>query len=79
MSDTLVQDLFRTAMAHVMEMPQSGERTRSRDAMRLMQEAFPAPPQSMKIRWVVEAGYVWLLEGELSPDPRPDWGVVILG
>ncbi len=29
---------------YVMEMPQSGERIRGRDAMRAMQKAFPAPP-----------------------------------
>ena len=31
---------------YVMEMPQSGERIRGRDAMRAMQEAFPVPLQS---------------------------------
>src|SRR3712207_7275899 len=29
---------------YVMEMPQSGERIRGREAMRAMQEAFPTPP-----------------------------------
>lgn len=31
----------------VMEMPQSGERIRGREAMREMQKAFPTPPSSM--------------------------------
>jgi hypothetical protein len=45
-----------------MEMPQSGERIRGRDAMRAMQEAFPAPPR-VRLRRVVGAGRVWVVEG----------------
>jgi hypothetical protein len=69
---------------YVMEMPQSGERIRGRDAMRRMQESFPTPP-SATIHRVVGAGRTWVLEGvndyggdvwrvvdvlELAPDGR---------
>lgn len=47
---------------YVMEMPQSGERIRGRDAMRAMQEAFQAPP-ALTLRRVVGAGRVWVVEG----------------
>jgi hypothetical protein len=62
----------------VMEMPQSGERIRGRDAMRSMQEAFPAPPQSVKIRRVVGAHHIWVLEGELDYGQGPWSAVVVL-
>jgi hypothetical protein len=61
----------------VMEMPQSGERIRGREAMRSMQEAFPAPPQSVKIRRVVGAQQVWVLEGELDYGQGP-WSAVVV-
>jgi hypothetical protein len=47
---------------YVMEMPQSGERIRGRDAMRAMQEAFPTPP-TLTLRRVVGSGRVWVVEG----------------
>src|SRR3712207_5703227 len=47
---------------YVMEMPQSGERIRGREAMRAMQEAFPTPP-TLTVRRVVGGGHVWVLEG----------------
>ena len=47
---------------YVMEMPQSGERIRGRDAMRAMQEAFPVPP-TITVRRVVGSGQVWVVEG----------------
>jgi hypothetical protein len=62
----------------VMEMPQSGERIRGRDAMRAMQEAFPAPPQSLKIRRVVGGHHCWVLEGELDYGLGPWSAVVVL-
>ena len=37
----------------VMEMPQSHERVRGRDALRKMQEAFPTPAPSVTLRRVV--------------------------
>ena len=46
---------------YVTEMPQSRERIRGRDAMRAMQEAFPAPP-SIQLRRVVGARRVWVVE-----------------
>jgi hypothetical protein len=63
--------------AFVMEMPQSGERIRGRDAMRSMQEAFPTPPQSVRVRRVVGAGRVWVLEGELDYGQGP-WSAVVV-
>jgi SnoaL-like domain len=61
----------------VMEMPQSGERIRGRDAMRSMQQAFPAPPRSATVRRVLGAGHVWVLEGELDYGQGP-WSVVVV-
>ena len=61
----------------VMEMPQSGERIRGREAMRSMQEAFPTPPQSVTVRRVVGAGHVWVLEGELDYGEGP-WSVALV-
>jgi hypothetical protein len=61
----------------VMEMPQSGERIRGREAMRSMQAAFPTPPQSIVIRRVVGAGQVWVLEGELDYGEGP-WSAVVV-
>jgi hypothetical protein len=47
---------------YVMEMPQSRERVRGRDAMRSMQEAFPVPPK-LTLRRVVGSGPIWVIEG----------------
>jgi hypothetical protein len=61
---------------YVMEMPQSGERIRGRDAMRAMQEAFPVPP-SITLRRVVGSGKVWVVEGK--NDYAGDvWHVVVV-
>lgn len=61
---------------YVMEMPQSGERVRGRDAMRAMQEAFPVPP-SITLRRVVGSGHVWVVEGR--NDYAGDvWHVVVV-
>jgi hypothetical protein len=46
----------------VLEMPQSGERIRGRQAMREMQEAFPKPPEGT-LRRIVGSGDVWVIEG----------------
>lgn len=62
----------------VMEMPQSGERIRGRDAMRAMQEAFPAPPLKVGVRRVLGAGRTWVLEGELDYGQGPWCAVVVL-
>ncbi|WP_052685029.1 hypothetical protein [Lentzea aerocolonigenes] len=47
---------------YVMEMPQSGETIRGRDAMRSMQEAFPKPP-TIALRRVTGSGLFWIVEG----------------
>ena len=47
---------------YVMEMPQSQERIRGRDAMRSMQETFPVPPE-LTLRRVLGSGHVWVIEG----------------
>ncbi|MEV3993630.1 nuclear transport factor 2 family protein [Streptomyces sp. NPDC049837] len=47
---------------YVMEMPQSGERIRGREAMRRMQEEYPAPP-TIQVHRVTGSGPVWVLEG----------------
>jgi hypothetical protein len=47
---------------YVMEMPQTSERIRGRDAMRAMQEAFPVPP-SVSLRRVTGFGPLWVIEG----------------
>lgn len=47
---------------YVMEMPQSNERIRGREAMRSMQEAFPTPP-GVRLRRVHGSGRVWVIEG----------------
>lgn len=47
---------------YVMEMPQTNERIRGRDAMRSMQETFPNPPK-ITLRRVVGCGHVWVIEG----------------
>ncbi|MGY1820808.1 nuclear transport factor 2 family protein [Geodermatophilus sp. SYSU D00079] len=61
---------------YVMEMPQSGERIRGRDAMRAMQEAFPAPPR-IRLRRVVGAGRVWVVEGVNDYGQDDVWHVVL--
>jgi hypothetical protein len=61
----------------LMDMPQSGERIRGRDAMRAMQEAFPTPPQGVTIRRVFGARHVWVLEGELDYGQGP-WRVCLV-
>ena len=47
---------------YVLDMPQSGERIRGRDATRAMQEAFPTPP-TLTLRRVVGSGRLWVVEG----------------
>ena len=47
---------------YVMEMPQSRERIRGRDAMRSMQETFPVPP-TLTLSRVLGSGHVWVIEG----------------
>ena len=61
---------------YVMEMPQSNERIRGRDAMRAMQEAFPTPP-SVRLRRVHGSGRTWVVEGVNDYDGDV-WHVVLV-
>jgi hypothetical protein len=62
--------------SYVMEMPQSGERIRGREAMRAMQEAFPVPP-SITLRRVVGSGQIWVVEG-INDYAGDVWHVVLI-
>ncbi len=61
---------------YVMEMPQSNERIRGRDAMRAMQEAFPVPP-GVRLRRVLGSGRTWVVEGVNDYDGDV-WNVVLI-
>lgn len=61
---------------YVMEMPQSNERIRGREAMRAMQEAFPTPPQ-VRLRRVIGSGQIWVIEGVNDYDGDV-WNVVLI-
>jgi hypothetical protein len=61
---------------YVMEMPQSGERIRGREAMKSMQEAYPTPP-TITIRRVVGAGRLWVLEG-INDYDGDVWHVILV-
>ncbi|MBG6060027.1 hypothetical protein RCH16_003490 [Cryobacterium sp. MP_M5] len=61
---------------YVMEMPQSGERIRGREAMRAMQGAFPVPP-SITLRRVVGSGHIWVVEG-MNDYAGDVWHVVVI-
>jgi hypothetical protein len=61
---------------YVMEMPQSNERIRGRDAMRAMQEAFPTPPE-IRLRRVHGSGRTWIVEGVNDYDGDV-WNVVLI-
>lgn len=61
---------------YVMEMPQSNERVRGRDAMRSMQEAFPTPPK-LSLRRVVGSGRVWTIEGANDYDGDV-WSIALI-
>jgi hypothetical protein len=60
----------------VMEMPQSGERIRGREAMQSMQEAFPTPP-TISVRRMLGSNGIWVIEG--VNDYKEDvWHVVVI-
>jgi hypothetical protein len=61
---------------YIMEMPQSNERIRGRDAMRSMQEEFPTPP-SLSLRRVMGSGRVWVVEG-VNDYAGDVWHVVVI-
>ena len=48
----------------VIEIPQSGERIRGRDAMRTMQEMFPEPTPVFPLRNVTGGRHVWVAEAD---------------
>jgi len=60
---------------YVMEMPQSGERVRGRDAMRSMQENFPTPP-TISVKRVMGANTTWVLE--VNDYGGDIWHVVVI-
>jgi hypothetical protein len=61
---------------YVLEMPQSNERIRGRDAMRAMQEAYPTPP-GVRLRRVHGCGRTWVIEGVNDYDGDM-WNVVLI-
>lgn len=61
---------------YVMEMPQTNERIRGREAMRAMQESFPTPPE-VRIRRVHGCGRTWVVEGVNDYDGDV-WNVVLI-
>ena len=61
---------------YVMEMPQTNERIRGRDAMRSMQETFPTPPK-VELRRVVGSGHVWVVEG-LNDYDGDVWNIALI-
>lgn len=61
---------------YVMEMPQSNERIRGRDAMRAMQEAYPTPP-GVRLRRVHGSGRTWVIEG-INDYDGDVWNVVLI-
>ena len=61
---------------YVMEMPQSQERIRGREAMRSMQETFPVPPK-VTLRRVLGSGRVWVIEG-LNGYDGDVWNIALI-
>jgi len=55
----------------VMEMPQSGERIRGRDAMKAMQAAYPAPPAA-EVRRITGSGDLFVMEAVSKYPPAGD-------
>lgn len=59
-----------------MEMPQSIERIRGRDAMRAMRESYPTPPD-VRLRRVRGYGRTWVVEG-INDYDGDVWSVVLI-
>ena len=55
---------------YVMEMPQSGERIRGREAMRAFQRAYPNPRPSLRGEWSVPATCGWSRAGRTTAAGR---------
>jgi hypothetical protein len=62
----------------VMEMPQSRERIRGCDALRTMQEAFPAPAPAITLRKVTGARHVWIAEADINYGGDQTQAVIII-
>jgi hypothetical protein len=63
---------------YVMEMPQSGERFRSRENMRAFQEAHPTPPASLQVRRVLVREGLWVVEGIIDYGDGRVFDVVVI-
>jgi hypothetical protein len=63
----------------VMEMPQSRERIRGRDALRTMQESFPAPAPAITLRKVTGGRHVWVAEADIDYGGDRSQAVIIIG
>ena len=63
---------------YVMEMPQSGERFRSRENMRAFQEAHPTPPSSLQVRRVLVKEGLWVVEGVIDYGDGRVFDVVVI-
>jgi len=61
----------------VIDLPQSRERIRGRDAMRTMQEMFPAPVPAISLRNVTGGRHVWIAEADIDYGGDRSQAVVI--
>ncbi len=62
----------------VMDMPQSGERIRGRDAMRELQRRFPTAPPSIVLQRVVGSGKVWMAQALSDYGEDEPWHVLVV-
>jgi len=62
----------------VIDMPQSRERIRGRDALRKMQETFPAPAPAITLRNVTGSGHIWVAEADIGYGENQTQAVMIL-
>lgn len=62
----------------VIEMPQSRERIRGRDALLTMQQMFPAPAPSITLRNVTGGRHVWVAEADIDYGADRSQAVLIL-
>jgi hypothetical protein len=63
---------------YVMEMPQSGERFRSRENMQAFQEAHPTPPASLQVRRALVREGLWVVEGVIDYGDGRVFDVVVI-
>ena len=62
----------------VIEMPQSHERIRGRDALRTLQQTFPAPTPVITLRNVTGARHVWVAEADIDYGADRSQAVIIV-